>query len=88
MVRRKDGRPRSVPTDMVTRYVKNEPPLKVPRGKVFEQVGPAMSGKTVRANAWMEKDPGNRRVVDGDKKEAQRLANQGFAVVLNLLPGM
>ena len=87
MTRRKDGRPRSLPADqdLVTRQVKNEPPLKVPRGKIVEQVGPAMSGKTLRANAWMAEDPGNRRVVDGDRDEVQRLANEGYSVVLNLL---
>ena len=60
---------------MVTRQVKNERPIKVPAGQVFEQIGPSASGKTTRANAWMAKDPDNRRVVDGDRDEAQRLAN-------------
>lgn len=85
VARRKDGRPRSLPIQMVTRQVKNEKPIKVPAGKVFEQIGPSGSGKTTRANIWMAKDPDNRRVVDGDRDEAQRLANQGYSVVLNLL---
>ena len=74
--------------DLVTREVKYELPRKIPRGQITEQVGPARTGKTERANAWMADDPENRRVVDGDRKEAQRLADQGYAVILNLLPGM
>lgn len=102
MARRKDGMPRSLPgelvflappppapvVDIVTRQVKYELPLEIPRGEITEQVGPAQTGKTERANMWMAEDPENRRVVDGDRKEAQRLADQGYAVILNLLPGM
>lgn len=96
---RKDGRPRSLPgsemlflppnssPDMVWRQRKGEAPLEIPRGEILVQEGPPRSGKTVRANAWMDKDPENRRVVDGvDKndKEAKRLANEGYSVVLNI----
>lgn len=76
------------PNEMTTRYRKFEPPLDVPRGAVLIQQSPPRTGKTVRANAWMAKDPDYRRVVDGDRKEAERLANNGYSVVLNLLPGM
>lgn len=97
MGRRKDGLPRSLPgsdmmflppppsEDLVWRQEKFQPARFVPRGEIIEQIGPPLSGKTVRANAWMAEDPENRRVVDGDRKEAQHLADQGYDVTLNLL---
>jgi hypothetical protein len=63
-------------------------PIEVPNGQVFIQQSPARTGKSERARKWMNKDQEIRRVVDGDVKYAIHLANGGFAVVLNLLPGM
>lgn len=99
MGRRKDGTPRSLPgsdmlflapppVDMVWRQEPYKAPRLVPRGEIIEQVGPPLSGKTVRATAWEAEDPENRRVVDGDRKEAARLAGEGYDVMLNLLPEM
>jgi hypothetical protein len=63
-------------------------PIKAARGEVFVQQSGPRTGKSVRARKWQSKDPSSRMVVDGNWMEAQRLADVGFAVVLNLLPGM
>lgn len=86
----------------ISRYVMEKHPLtkvpiKVPvkfgpdkdviRGSVHIQQSAPRTGKTKRAESWLGVDPENRRIVDGNRKEAERLANQGFDVILNLLPG-
>lgn len=72
--------------DLVKRQVKFSNDLVLPRGLILEVVGESRSGKTDRAESWMSKDPENRRVVDLDREEAERLAAQGYDVVLNLIP--
>jgi hypothetical protein len=67
---------------------KGMPDRVVRKGKLFTQQSPPRTGKTTRANAWQKKDPEIRRVVEGDRKEAENLRNEGFDVMLNLLPGM
>lgn len=76
------------PPGMVWRQRKFQPAELVPRGDIIEDIGGPMTGKTTRAGAWEAEDPENRRVVDGDRKEANRLADQGYDVYLTLLPGM
>lgn len=73
---------------MPIRQEKFKAPRTVPVGNVTIQQSPPRTGKTIRAEAWKAKDPENRRVVDGDRKEADRLAAEGYDVMLNLLPGM
>lgn len=52
------------------------------------QQSPSATGKTTRARAWEAQDPDRRRVVEGDRAEADRLVAEGYDVTLNLLPGM
>ena len=72
--------------DLVKRQVKFSNDLVLPRGLILEVIGEVGSGKTARAESWMSKDPENRRVVDLDREEAERLTAQGYDVVLNLFP--
>lgn len=67
---------------------RREPVPAIPMGAIYIQQGPARSGKTATAEKWRRAAPACRKVVEGNRKEAQRLADDGYAVVLNLLPGM
>lgn len=61
--------------------------LELPMGKLITQEGPPATGKSTRGRAWVAEAPENRRLVEGDRKEAEILINQGYDVMLNLLPG-
>lgn len=50
------------------------------------QQGPSRTGKTQRAEAWRLEAPENRRVVEGSWLEAEDLMNEGYEVMLNVLP--
>lgn len=67
--------------------VKFGPDRDVIRGGIYIQESAPRTGKTQRANSWKSKRPENRRIVDGDPDEAERLANLGHDVVLNIVPG-
>lgn len=70
------------------REVKNSPTIELPMGKLIVQQGPPATGKSIRGRAWEAEDPKKRRLVEGDRKQADILINQGYDVMLNLLPGM
>lgn len=58
------------------------------KGKIITQMSASRTGKTIRATIWKAGDPKRRRVVEGDRKEAKQLSEEGYDVMLNLLPGM
>lgn len=71
--------------DRVIRERLWQEPIAVPKGTLIIQAGPPRSGKTARAKRWWEFDPHERRIIDGDRAEADRLINQGYDVVLNAM---
>jgi hypothetical protein len=53
-------------------------------GTITTQTSAWPTGKTTRARAWEAESPDTRRVVEGDRREAERLAAEGYDVMLNL----